>query len=107
MFSRAGKSTTSQYLAFQDPEKLADIQSKVANYMGKLQVDTSNIPKKSPAEELKAAMDPKQALKKSDKEFAKLIFEQGWKAQPPKGQGGDEKEEQKRKQRLLELERQF
>ena len=59
MFSRAGKSTTSQYLAFQDPEKLAEIQSKVTAFMGKPAESTQQAPKKSPAEELKAAMDPK------------------------------------------------
>ena len=32
--SRAGKSTNNLYLAFQDPEKLADVRSKVQQYMG-------------------------------------------------------------------------
>ena len=35
MFSRAGKSTNNLYLAFQDKDKLKNIQSRVATYLGR------------------------------------------------------------------------
>lgn len=35
MFSRAGKSTNNLYLAFQDKDKLKNIQSRVAAFLGK------------------------------------------------------------------------
>ena len=35
MFSRSGKSTNNLYLAFQDKEKLKNVQSRVAAYLGK------------------------------------------------------------------------
>ena len=35
MFSRSGKSTNSLYLCFQDKDKLKNVQSKVARFIGK------------------------------------------------------------------------
>ena len=44
--SRAGKSTNNLYLAFQDPLKNADVQSKVKKHMG-----ATNYPKAKTEEE--------------------------------------------------------
>lgn len=84
MFSRAGKSTNSLYLVFQEKDKLSTVQSKVAHFMGKsVDLDTSH-KEVSPADAIKSLMAP-GGVKGGDQEMARRIFEQGWKGQFVKG----------------------
>ena len=75
MFSRAGKSTNTMYLAFQDKNKLDNVISKVSNFIG---IDKAVRDEKvSASDALKAMMSPN---KSSDMEITNKIFRQGLKA---------------------------
>lgn len=58
MFSRAGKSTNSLYLVFQEKDKLSSVQSKVAHFMGKsVDIDKGNN-EPNAADAIKSIMAP-------------------------------------------------
>jgi len=64
------------YLAFQDKDKLTNVKSKVANFIGSMK-DSNNEEKASAADAMKAMMSPN---KSSETEITRRIFEQGLKA---------------------------
>lgn len=71
MFSRAGKSTNTMYLAFQDKDKLLNVNSKVANFIGAAK-DNNTEEKTSAVDAMKAMMSPN---KSSELEVTRRIFE--------------------------------
>ena len=57
MFSRAGKSTNNLYLAFQDKDKLKNIQSRVAAFLGKENEKDANKESMSQIDQVRNFMD--------------------------------------------------
>lgn len=77
MFSRAGKSTNTIHLAFADPDRLKNVQSRISGFMGKT-MDTDFAPKaQNAADTIKQIMSPHS--KSSEQEMARKIFESGLK----------------------------